>query len=120
MANNFVLPFFATLSPISASLSKMQEQISSFQNSTLLQSQQDPRYSQLSRSSFVPSLRNLQTQLGDFLTSINEYGCWCYFDGKYGKGKGEPIDELDGFCKTLQHGYECIIFKFSEMCKNKF
>merc|ERR1712048_97810 len=45
--------------------------------------------------------------MGAALTSsINGYGCWCYFDS-IGKGKSEPPDEIDGYCKTLQQGYEC-------------
>merc|ERR1712000_267674 len=34
-------------------------------------------------------------------------GCWCYFDDDHGRGKGQPIDDLDGVCKTLHEGYEC-------------
>lgn len=35
------------------------------------------------------------------------YGCWCYFQNDVGKGKSDPIDELDEICKTLHQGYEC-------------
>ena len=97
----FVLFYsISTVYHIFASLSKMQEQFSTYQNATEIIKER------------TPGLRNLQSQLGLWLSSINGYGCWCYFDGKFGKGKGEPIDELDQFCKTLQQGYECIIFKF--------
>jgi len=43
------------------------------------------------------------------------YGCWCYFENDHGSGKGHPIDELDGFCKTLHDGYTCIIMDSADM-----
>lgn len=51
-----------------------------------------------------------RTFSGSFATTIasmNEMGCWCYFDDDHGRGKGQPIDDLDGVCKTLHEGYEC-------------
>jgi len=41
---------------------------------------------------------------------LADYGCWCYFENNHGAGHGHPIDELDGYCKTLHDGYECIMF----------
>ena len=41
------------------------------------------------------------------ISSIQSYGCWCYFDS-IGKGKSDPVDEIDGFCKQLQQGYSGI------------
>lgn len=35
------------------------------------------------------------------------YGCWCYFQDDVGKGKSDPVDELDSICKALHQGYEC-------------
>lgn len=43
------------------------------------------------------------------MATLNEYGCWCYFEGDHGKGKGHAVDEFDGICKTLHDGYDCII-----------
>jgi len=40
---------------------------------------------------------------------LSDYGCWCYFEEAHGAGKGQPVDELDGYCKQLHDGYECII-----------
>lgn len=40
---------------------------------------------------------------------VNEYGCWCYFEGDHGKGRGHPVDELDAHCKRLHDGYMCEI-----------
>lgn len=35
------------------------------------------------------------------------YGCWCYFQEDVGKGKSDPVDEVDSLCKVLHQGYEC-------------
>lgn len=39
---------------------------------------------------------------------LNQYGCWCYFETDHGSGKGQPVDEIDSFCKVLHDGYTCI------------
>lgn len=41
------------------------------------------------------------------LLQISEYGCWCYFDGKYEKGRGHTVDEFDKHCKHLHNNYAC-------------
>lgn len=51
--------------------------------------------------------RVFQGQLDSAIDSLNEMGCWCYFDNDHGRGKGKPVDEIDGFCKILHDGYEC-------------
>merc|ERR1712100_404417 len=38
----------------------------------------------------------------------NGYGCYCYPFDITGKGRGEPKDELDSFCKQLNDAYDCI------------
>merc|ERR1711981_275379 len=43
------------------------------------------------------------------LDRIWNYGCWCYFQENYGKGKGAPVNPTDEFCRSLQWGYECAI-----------
>lgn len=43
------------------------------------------------------------------LEHISGYGCWCYFGWEHGKGKGEPANGLDQYCKYLHDGYECAI-----------
>ena len=40
---------------------------------------------------------------------VNRYGCWCFFEDDHGRGRGEPQDEIDTICRTLHHGYECIM-----------
>merc|ERR1711920_482581 len=45
--------------------------------------------------------------IANSIATMNEMGCWCYFDEDVGRGKGQPFDDLDGMCKTLANGYEC-------------
>lgn len=40
---------------------------------------------------------------------ISSYGCWCFFENAHGPGKGKPVDEIDGFCRTLHDNYQCAI-----------
>jgi len=53
------------------------------------------------------SLRAFSGQIANAVDRLNEYGCWCYFYDNVGRGKGTPVDEIDGFCKTLADGYQC-------------
>ena len=46
-------------------------------------------------------------QVANTVAQLDEFGCWCYFYDIKFQGRGEPVDEVDGFCKTLQQGYEC-------------
>merc|ERR1712150_331806 len=46
---------------------------------------------------------------GNEFNNINEYGCWCYFEHDYIKGRGKPKNDVDRFCKLLHDGYECSI-----------
>merc|ERR1712066_99203 len=55
------------------------------------------------------SLRAFTGNIANAIEQFNEYGCWCYFYDDVGRGKGTPVDELDGFCKTLHDGYTCAI-----------
>lgn len=41
------------------------------------------------------------------IASLDEYGCWCYFDNNHGRGKAQPVDAVDELCKILHDGYEC-------------
>ena len=50
------------------------------------------------------------------ISSIQSYGCWCYFDS-IGKGKSDPVDEIDGYCKQLQQGYSEILIKIAKKKK---
>jgi len=55
------------------------------------------------------ALRQFSGQALAAVQKMNDegYGCWCYFYEKHGRGRGAPVDELDGFCKILHEGYEC-------------
>jgi len=55
------------------------------------------------------SLRQFSDKIADSIPLLDEYGCWCYFYDNVGRGKGNPVDEVDAMCKTLQEGYECAI-----------
>ena len=55
------------------------------------------------------SLRAFTGNIATAVASFDEYGCWCYFYDNVGRGKGTPVDELDGLCKTLADGYQCAI-----------
>merc|ERR1712187_378735 len=70
------------------------------------QRQHRPTTSQ-SRPKLVPS--SLQWKHRKRRPNLDEYGCWCYFYDNVGRGKGTPVDEIDGFCKTLGDGYQCAI-----------
>jgi len=54
-------------------------------------------------------LRTFPGQIRNAVDGLDEYGCWCYFNDNVGRGKGTPVDAIDGFCKTLQDGYQCAI-----------
>jgi len=53
------------------------------------------------------SARNLIPILGPQLSQIDGYGCWCYFDGDYNKGRGQPASLIDASCQQLHNGYKC-------------
>ena len=55
------------------------------------------------------SLRVFTGSIANAVEQLDEYGCWCYFYDNVGRGKGTPVDEIDGFCKTLADGYQCAI-----------
>lgn len=54
--------------------------------------------------------------LNTSIRNINQYGCWCYFDGLVGNGKGEPMDLIDAECRNLHRGYECIVADHGASC----
>jgi len=60
-------------------------------------------------SSFIPQDRAIGAP---GMGLIDGYGCWCYFEDDYYKGKGAAIDPIDQYCKLLHQGYECIIMDF--------
>lgn len=53
------------------------------------------------------TMRTFSGNAANFISRIDSYGCWCYFNEEVGRGKGTPVDEIDGFCKSLGDGYQC-------------
>ena len=41
------------------------------------------------------------------MASLQEYGCWCFFDDLHGYGKGKPQDGYDTACMHYHRGVEC-------------
>jgi len=54
------------------------------------------------------------TWASSFISNIDEYGCWCYFQDDHGKGRGQAANEVDAQCQKLHQGYECIIIDAEE------
>ena len=50
------------------------------------------------------------------MSSINGYGCWCYFQDDHYNAKGTVQNEMDKICKTLQNGYQCIMMDDLDEC----
>ena len=41
------------------------------------------------------------------LQAIWGYGCWCFFGDDLMKGQGQPVNQLDGYCKQMQLCLRC-------------
>ena len=72
-------------------------------------SKQFDNYLTESESNTPAGLRSLSIVLGSHFERIQEYGCWCFFDDKHGRGKSVPVDELDNLCMVLAEGYDCAV-----------
>jgi len=48
--------------------------------------------------------------IANSIATMNEMGCWCFFDEDSQRGHGIPIDGLDQLCKNLNNCYACAIF----------
>jgi len=68
----------------------------------------------LASNNSLPSDRSVTELMGPLLDRINKYGCWCYFNEDHGKGKSQPVDDVDAICKMLHEGYECAILDAQE------
>ena len=44
-----------------------------------------------------------------FLKNLWNYGCWCRFEEMHGTGTGAPVNAIDEVCRTLHHGYTCML-----------
>lgn len=69
-------------------------------------------------SSLAQMLTNIKSTPGEvlsFVESINQYGCWCYFDKDYANAlKSATMDDLDSICKTSYQNYECATLESEE------
>lgn len=97
--------------PTKAGTTSMQNSINSL--SALFDFSANPNPSTLTSSS-RPSNRTLVQVLtgpeyASVFQNIDHYGCWCYFEENFTKGKGQPQDPIDELCKVLHDGYECAI-----------
>lgn len=42
-----------------------------------------------------------------WISQLQEYGCWCFFDQLHGQGRGEPVDGYDDACRKVHWGTTC-------------
>ena len=63
----------------------------------------------LNNFTYNSSLRQFAPVMANAIQDLDGYGCWCYFYGNHGKGKSQPVDEPDSYCKILHDGYQCVI-----------
>ena len=51
---------------------------------------------------------NNRNLMDETVSSLNKYGCWCYFDADMiGNGRGLPKDFIDEECRDLHRAYTC-------------
>ena len=65
----------------------------------------------------------------DFVSqSLLNYGCWCDFNmagdlevvlGDRLMQTGDPVDEIDGICKKIMQGYQCILADLGPSCMDQ-
>ena len=60
--------------------------------------------------------RALSEIMGSTMDQINDYGCWCYFEDQHGQGKGQPVNDVDEYCKQLHQGYDCAKIDSQNAC----
>merc|ERR1712226_1296464 len=63
----------------------------------------------LNHYTYNSSARAFAGVMANAIAQLDEYGCWCYFNNNHGRGKSQPVDEADAYCKILHDGYECAI-----------
>jgi len=61
-------------------------------------------------------LRSISATFGGVFESFNGYGCWCYFEGEHGQGRGQAVDEVDQLCHELANGYDCAMMDTNDVC----
>ena len=58
------------------------------------------------------------SQIGYYLDSIWNYGCWCYFGDNMSHGRGIPVNKVDQVCRALNYCYTCVRMDESENFKS--
>jgi len=59
------------------------------------------------------TMRMFSAAISNTISDLDGYGCWCYLFS-HGKGKSQPVDEIDSHCKTLQQAYQCVMMEVEE------
>lgn len=54
------------------------------------------------------------------IQEIKNSGCWCVFDQMWEGHNGPVMDEVDNYCRELQHGYQCIKHDFENKYIDSF
>ena len=88
---------FADLKNMQTQLNNLKELAAETQDQTMLRSLDD------------------KGQFSLWLEDVDEYGCWCYFGDKHGRGKSNPVNDLDAHCKQLHEGYECAMLDHTDV-----
>jgi len=47
--------------------------------------------------------------IANSIATMNEMGCWCFFDEDFNRGHGLPTGALDQLCKNLNNCYQCAL-----------
>merc|ERR1712117_53388 len=55
----------------------------------------------------IPNVRGTRS-VSLLINALQEYGCWCYFDGSHGRGRGTPQDNFDTVCMSNHHMISCM------------
>ena len=79
----------------------------SFADFAAMEKQFNAANNQSSSPAGFRSATNFNTFANIAFSSFHEYGCWCYLDGQPVNGKSNPVNAIDGFCKSLADGYAC-------------
>jgi len=88
MLSQILVPSFCFSMFVNANISKLTEKLQT---------------NDMQMDRLVPGM---DRQLSDFmgLSSLNGYGCWCYFDTHH-EAKGPVQDIYDSFCRDLHRAY---------------
>ena len=60
----------------------------------------------------IPLRGSIFSKNMEFAT-VGSYGCWCDLHNDLkAKSMGEPVNELDAYCKQLHHNYNCVHMEY--------